>query len=141
MTITTPSTPTSGTRLFRWREPRNYPQLYFSAWYYFPRQYIITGGWWNIMQWKSETGANNDPFFVVNVGNDGRLSSRGRFRTTPDDLDAIWRVSLPAFVKQKAIGNGPNPLIPQTTKGLTISKHGTITVDSSTATSSSATCW
>ncbi len=46
---------------------------------------------------------------IVDVQNDGRLSRSGRFRTTRADLDAIWRVSLPAFVKKKRkkIGKGP----------------------------------
>jgi hypothetical protein len=59
-----------GTRLFRWREPRRYPQAYYSVWLYFPRQYTATAGWWDIFQWKSKlpTGAS-DPFWVVNVLN------------------------------------------------------------------------
>lgn len=40
LTITTPDTPTSGVRLFRWGEPEKYPQLYYSVWYYFPQSYI-----------------------------------------------------------------------------------------------------
>lgn len=37
--------------------------------------------------------------FIVNVGNDGRLSSSGEFRTTPDDVRAIVDVHLPAARK------------------------------------------
>jgi hypothetical protein len=46
---------------------------------------------------------------IVNMSNDGRLSRSGRFRTTKDDLDAIWNVSLPAFEKKKRklIAGGP----------------------------------
>jgi hypothetical protein len=68
MTITTPSIPTSGTRLFRWCEPQNNPRLYYSTWFYFPARYSVTN-FWNIFQWKSKTSSRNDPFFVVNVGN------------------------------------------------------------------------
>ena len=71
LSIETPSTPTSGTRLFRWKESQTYPQLYYSAWYYFPRRYIPDGSpsWWNVFQWKSRHPAGNDPFFALNVGN------------------------------------------------------------------------
>jgi hypothetical protein len=69
--IKTPKTPTSGARLFRWKEPHTYPQLYYSAWYYFPRRYIPDGrpSWWNVFSWKSRHAAGNDPFFALNVGN------------------------------------------------------------------------
>src|ERR687889_616913 len=30
-----------GTRLFRWREPRQYRDLVFSAWFYIPRDYTL----------------------------------------------------------------------------------------------------
>ena len=67
MTITAP--PESGTRLFRWREPRNYPQLYYTVWYYFPQRYAVLN-WWNVFQWKSKRSFSQvDPFFVLNVGN------------------------------------------------------------------------
>jgi hypothetical protein len=71
LSIETPSAPTSGTRLFRWKESQTYPQLYYSAWYYFPRRYIPDGSpsWWNVFQWKSRHPAGNDPFFALNVGN------------------------------------------------------------------------
>ncbi len=70
MTISTPSRPSSGTRLFRWGELRSHPQLYFRVWYYFPRLYRPTE-YWNVFQWKSKNSDNsvNDPFFVLNVGN------------------------------------------------------------------------
>ena len=69
--IETPSTPTSGTRLFRWKEPQTHPELYYSAWYYFPQRYLPDGrpSWWNVFQWKSRHPAGNDPFFALNVGN------------------------------------------------------------------------
>lgn len=69
MTITTPSVPESGTRLFRWDEPRANSQLYYSVWYYFPQTYSVSN-WWNVFQWKSRTATDdNQPFFVLNVGN------------------------------------------------------------------------
>lgn len=40
-----------------------------------------------------------------------------------------------------AIGNGPNPLIPATTSGLTIGKHGNIVVDSATGKTSRERVW
>jgi hypothetical protein len=70
LSITTPSVPTSGIRLFRWKEPHVHPQLYYSAWYYFPRRYVPDGdpSWWNVFGWKSKHSAGNDPFFALNVG-------------------------------------------------------------------------
>jgi glutamate synthase (NADPH/NADH) small chain len=40
-----------------------------------------------------------------------------------------------------AIGNGPNPLIPATTSGLTIGKHGNIVVDPETCKTSRDRVW
>lgn len=40
-----------------------------------------------------------------------------------------------------AIGNGPNPLIPATTSGLTIGKHGNIVVDAATGKTSRERVW
>lgn len=71
LTITTPSTPTSGARLFRWVEPQKYPQLSYSVWYYFPQSYS-PALFWNVLQWKSKhvvSGvATSDPFFTLEVG-------------------------------------------------------------------------
>jgi hypothetical protein len=71
LSIETPSIPTSGARLFRWKEPQTYPQLYYSAWYYFPGRCIPDGSpsWWNVLSWKSHHSAGNDPFFALNIGN------------------------------------------------------------------------
>ncbi len=67
MTITTP--PESAARMFRWREPRTFPALYYSVWYFFPQRYSV-GLYWNVLQWKSLRPAGaNDPFFILNVGN------------------------------------------------------------------------
>jgi hypothetical protein len=67
-TISTPNYPESGGRLFRWCEPRDNVDTYYSAWYFFPQTYIAPN-WWDIMQWKSKTSTLNDPFFILNVGN------------------------------------------------------------------------
>ena len=71
LTITTPSTPTSGVRLFRWAESQKYPQLYYSVWYYFPQSYSPSL-FWNVLQWKSKhlvSGVpTSDPFFTLEVG-------------------------------------------------------------------------
>jgi len=67
--ISTPSNPTSGTRLFRWIEPQTYSDLYYGVWYYFPQGYTPTT-FWNVFQWKSKgTVEGNNPFFILNVGN------------------------------------------------------------------------
>ena len=70
LTITTPDTPTSGVRLFRWDEAQKYPQLYYSVWYYFPQSHSPSL-FWNVLQWKSKhlvSGvATSDPFFTLEV--------------------------------------------------------------------------
>lgn len=72
--------PVSGTRMFRWREPEQYPDLYYKVWFYFPHVFTLTdpvNPWWNIMSWKSEstTPPRNDPFFTIGVANrpDGNM--------------------------------------------------------------------
>jgi hypothetical protein len=76
-TANTTSIPTSGTRLFRWLEPRmnnNNSNLYYSVWYYFPQLYTPNGtpAWWNVLQWKSEHVVGgvtqSDPMFTLQVG-------------------------------------------------------------------------
>jgi hypothetical protein len=51
LTITTPSTPDSGTRFFSWLQPQTYPDLYYRAWYYFPQRVTPSGNpaSWNVM--------------------------------------------------------------------------------------------
>jgi len=77
-TITTPHVPTSGVRLFRWRESQDETYLgsglYYSAWFFFPKLYRLTadprrGRFWNIFQFKSKTSRNIDPFWYVDVAN------------------------------------------------------------------------
>ena len=45
--------------------------------------------------------------FIVNVGNNGKLSNSGVFRTQPDDLRAIVDVHLAAARQRWGLGNGP----------------------------------
>ncbi|MFB3814488.1 MAG: heparin lyase I family protein [Terriglobales bacterium] len=68
LTINTPDKPTSGTRLFRWRESHAHPDLYYDVWLYFPSNYVAPS-FWNVMQWKSLRAghADSDPFFFVNI--------------------------------------------------------------------------
>jgi hypothetical protein len=62
-----------GVRLFRWGESRQHKELYYSVWYYFPKQYQNTAGWWNVFQWKSKNASAIDPFFLLDALNrDGR---------------------------------------------------------------------
>lgn len=70
-TLNSPGISTSGVRLFRWLEPQNHSDLYYSVWYYLPQRYIPNGNppWWNVFQWKSKRGGTSDPFFSLNVGN------------------------------------------------------------------------
>jgi hypothetical protein len=68
LSIGTPGGASSAVRLFRWSEPRAHTRLRYRAWYYFPQQYAVAN-YWNVFQWKSVTAKQNDPFFVVNVGN------------------------------------------------------------------------
>jgi polysaccharide lyase-like protein len=79
LTIGAPCGPTSsGTRMFRWREPREHADLYYRVWYYFPQLYTVTGNgvpgdfpFWNIFQWKSKATDPplNAPFFSINIFN------------------------------------------------------------------------
>ena len=64
---------TQGVRLFRWAEPRAYDELYYSVWYYFPERYTAPD-WWNIFQFKSKTSSLNDPFFLLDVSSQNKLS-------------------------------------------------------------------
>jgi len=66
----------AGTRMFRWKEPKwDFPNqaLYYKVWFYFPQNYVLTGSpdwwFWNVLQWKSQSGAANDVFFSVNIYN------------------------------------------------------------------------
>jgi hypothetical protein len=82
LTITTP--PQQGVRLFRWSEPQVHPDLYYSVWYYFPKQYSATAGWWNVFQWKSKTSTANDPFFLLDALNRNGKSFLSLFEWQPN---------------------------------------------------------
>jgi hypothetical protein len=76
---------TGGTRLFRWREPRQYRDLVFSAWFYIPAAYTLTGDpsgrFWNLFQFKSRsTSGSVDPMWDLNVDN----PASGRMRLNLD---------------------------------------------------------
>jgi hypothetical protein len=75
ITATGGESPESGVRLFRWKESRDRDENYYSTWFYFPQQVQATGGWWNIVQWKSKTSSKNDPFYVLDIANraDGQM--------------------------------------------------------------------
>lgn len=66
-----------GTRLFRWKEPREVRQLWFSAYFRIPEQYTLTedpccGRYWNIFQFKSRsTSGAVDPLWYVDLQPDG----------------------------------------------------------------------
>lgn len=128
LSITTPSKPTSGTRLFRWKESHEHPRLYYSAWYYFPLQYAILEGWWNIMQWKSKTATTNDPFFVVNVGQrpDGAMylylfdwQKRITYNQSAKDIPVRKWFRIEAYYKCTGDGTGR----------VTIWQDGTLLID------------
>jgi hypothetical protein len=65
----------AGTRLFRWQEPRQHPDLYYKVWYYVPETYSLIGdpawSFWNIWIWKSKSDAQpqGDTFYQINVYN------------------------------------------------------------------------
>jgi len=63
-----------GTRLFRWQEPRQYRDLVYSAWFYIPQAYTLTGNpssrFWNLFQFKSRSTADSvDPMWDLTVSN------------------------------------------------------------------------
>ena len=59
----------------------------------------------------------------------GEPDEKGRRRPVP--IEGAYE-ELPVELVIESIGNGPNPLIPKTTKGLTVSRHGTLVVDEKT---------
>jgi hypothetical protein len=74
-TIWTPSRPTSAVRAFRWRESRTNREAYYSAWFYIPTRYTLTGDsccgrYWNLFQFKSRSSdGRNDPVWALYVAN------------------------------------------------------------------------
>jgi len=59
----------------------------------------------------------------------GEPDEKGRRRPVP--IEGAFE-ELPVEIVIEAIGNGPNPLIPKTTPGLTTTRHGTLVVDEAT---------
>ena len=59
----------------------------------------------------------------------GEPDEKGRRRPVP--IEGAFE-ELPVEIVIEAIGNGPNPLIPRTTAGLTTTRHGTLVVDEAT---------
>ena len=59
----------------------------------------------------------------------GEPDEKGRRRPIP--IEGAYE-ELPVEIVIEAIGNGPNPLIPKTTQGLKVSRHGTLVVDEAT---------
>src|SRR5215469_13903080 len=109
--------PTSGTRLFRWREPEKYAELYYSVWFYFPEHYVPNGHppWWNVFQWKSKRPGANDPFMTLNVGNrsDGAMyfylydksTNNSHGQSIKNIPEGQW-FRVEAFYKCSATNNG-----------------------------------
>ena len=125
--------PTSGARLFRWREPQEHSELFYSVWYYFPRRYQPNGtpSWWNIFQWKSKhhDASVSDPFFTLNVGSrpDGSMylylydqkAIRTITQTVKDIPEARW-FRVEAFYRCEADQSGRIDLWQDGTAILTI---------------------
>jgi hypothetical protein len=104
----------SGTRLFRWAEPRAHAEGYYSAWFYFPSAERPTT-YWNIFQFKSKTATRNDPFWIVNVGNrpSGAMylylydwKQRRSYEQRVADVPVGRWVHLQAYLRQSASGDG-----------------------------------
>ena len=94
-----------------------------------------------------------DDMAVVEVLDDGKGNVRGMrcVRMELGEPDASGRRSpvqvpgsefiLPFDSVIHAIGNSPNPLIPQTTPGLTIGKKGNVVIDTETGKTSKERVW
>jgi glutamate synthase (NADPH) small chain len=59
----------------------------------------------------------------------GEPDEKGRRRPVP--VEGAYE-ELPVEIVIESIGNGPNPLIPKTTQGLSVTRHGTLVVDEET---------
>lgn len=103
-----------GTRLFRWREPREYEEAYYSAWFYFPNTYR-PDVWWNIFQFKTRTARGSDPAWAINVGNrpDGTMFlylfddfNRQSHSQSAVDLPPNTWVNITCFLRQSAFRRG-----------------------------------
>ncbi len=102
------------TRLFRWKEPRERVEAYYTANFFFPQRYS-SPLWWNIFQFKSRTSSANDPFWVVNVGNrsDGSMYlylydwiNRRSYSQSVANLPVGRWVEIKAYLSQSSSGLG-----------------------------------
>jgi hypothetical protein len=80
---------TGGIRLWRWNEPMQNRELYYSVWYYFPRGYTVgQNGWNNILQYKSRTSdGKNDPFFLMQWKNQGTAMYPSLYWWQPSSME------------------------------------------------------
>jgi hypothetical protein len=84
---------TSWTQLFRWLEPQNYPDLYYSVWLYFPQVYTPSQ-YWAIVEWKSSHPAGNAPFWMLNVSNHNGSSGPMSFYLWNAQTNTTYNQSL-----------------------------------------------
>jgi hypothetical protein len=74
--ISTPNTPTSGERMFRWLEPRAMQKGYYSVWINIPQRYVLTGNpvnghFVNLFQFKTADGISRiDPIWALHINDD-----------------------------------------------------------------------
>ncbi|HKF43860.1 MAG TPA: NADPH-dependent glutamate synthase [Thermoanaerobaculia bacterium] len=59
----------------------------------------------------------------------GEPDEKGRRKPVP--VEGAFE-EIPVEIVIESIGNGPNPLIPKTTQGLSVTRHGTLVVDEAT---------
>jgi hypothetical protein len=106
----------TGARLFRWCESQQNTALYYSGWFYFPQRVNVTGGWWNVFQWKSKTAPGSvAPMMVFNVGNraDGNMylymydwQKRATYSQSVANLPVNKWVHLEAYYKSAQDNTG-----------------------------------
>src|SRR5690606_18639397 len=104
-----------GARLHRWRELDQHNALYFSAWYYFPQRVSVHDGWWNIMQFKSRNSRNNDPWWILYVGNRSNGNNyiylrdwinKRSYQQSVADLPVGRWVHIEAYLQQSGSNSG-----------------------------------
>src|SRR5690554_5292180 len=117
LTINTTDGGDHGARLHRWGEIRTYDTLYFGAWFYFPQRIQVTGGWWNIFQFKSRNSSDtrNDPFWILYVGNrsNGNMYlylrdwiNKVSYSQSVADLPVGRWVHIEVYLRQSSNGTG-----------------------------------
>jgi hypothetical protein len=80
--ILSPSSTSSAVRAFRWKEPRENRDAYYSVWIYLPQKLSPRGSFLNLFQFKSRSadGSRNDPvwgFYGVPDGTGGAYLRAG----------------------------------------------------------------